>query len=63
MKIYECKYLTIKYESTVTWEVETDRLRCNLSFYGQPRYDAVIYNTETGLTFAKLVYVFVCDEV
>ena len=45
----------------VTWELEVDRLRCNSNFHEQPRYDAVIFRTEEGVVFAKLVYVLACN--
>ena len=52
--------MSVKYESRVTWEVDTNRLRCNPIFHGLPRYDAVVFNTHQGQVFAKLVYMFAC---
>ena len=53
--------MTVKFESMVTWELELDRLRCNPSFYGRPRYDTILYMTDKGAAFGKLVYAFVCE--
>lgn len=48
------------YESAVTWETDSDLLRCNPKFHGQPRYDYVIFNDSGGPAFAQLIYLFVC---
>ncbi|KAI0091116.1 hypothetical protein BDY19DRAFT_991694 [Irpex rosettiformis] len=57
--IIESRYITIDFESHVTWRLETDRLRCSPSFHGRPRYDSVIVLWETGnMVICKLVRVF-----
>ena len=41
----------------MTCEESTDYLRCNPSFHGNPRYDAVIVQTVKGLIFGILICV------
>ena len=45
----------------VIWKLEVDCLWCNPNFHGQSRYNAVIFRTEEGVIFAKLVYVLACN--
>jgi hypothetical protein len=49
----------VSYESRITWQIETDQLRCNPCFQKKPRYDCVIISTTEGVMFAKLIFVFV----
>ncbi|KAI0087282.1 hypothetical protein BDY19DRAFT_893062 [Irpex rosettiformis] len=58
-QIIESRYITVDFESRVTWRLETDRLRCSPSFHGRPRYDSVIALWETGsMVICKLVRIF-----
>ncbi|KAI6156008.1 hypothetical protein BKA82DRAFT_3967167 [Pisolithus tinctorius] len=59
--VKEYRYLLVNYESTVTWNQCTDRLRCNPSFFGVPRYDCVLIQyTETETAFVRLICMFSC---
>ncbi|KAL4266406.1 hypothetical protein AB1N83_001284 [Pleurotus pulmonarius] len=64
--ISELRFLKINYESAVTWQVETDYLRCSPMFYGQPRHDYVIVNTPhrlgqfTPFLIGRLAFMFCC---
>ena len=42
----------------VNWQDNTDYLRCNESFFGQPRFDHVIVATESESFVAKLLSLF-----
>lgn len=57
-QIMEFHYLRVTYKSMVDWQDVIDILRCNDSFYGQPRYDHVIVATENGSFFAQLLCLF-----
>ncbi|KAF5344694.1 hypothetical protein D9757_015065 [Collybiopsis confluens] len=59
-KITPYQYLKVCYESLDTWNIETDLLRCNPSFRGEPRHDFVIFNSVDGPIFAELHYLFTC---
>ncbi|KAL0056873.1 hypothetical protein AAF712_016513 [Marasmius tenuissimus] len=59
-QILPYQFLKVGYESTETWRLVTDYLRCNPSFNGKPRYDFVLFDTPSGPTFAQLCYVFKC---
>jgi hypothetical protein len=59
MQISEYRYVKVTYESKITWQSNTDLLRCNPSFQKKPRYDCVIINTTEGIMFAQLIFVFV----
>ncbi|KAF9490004.1 hypothetical protein BDN71DRAFT_1525388 [Pleurotus eryngii] len=65
--ISELRFLKIHYESSVTWEVETDYLRCSPMFYGQPRHDYVIIKTSqplgqfTPFLIGRLAFMFCCQ--
>lgn len=50
--------MRVDFTSVVTYETETDYLRCNPKFHGNPRYDGVIINTGQKVIFAKLVFIF-----
>jgi len=61
MQVTEFRYLHIRYESCVTWCVETDMLHCNPSFNHAPRYDCVMVqmSSESGsFIFARLIFIF-----
>lgn len=59
--ISEYRFLKVDYTSVVSWMPKTDYLRCNPSFYGQPRYDCVMVNVDGGkVMFARLVFMFTC---
>lgn len=60
-QITETRYITVKYESMVTWKLAMDRLRCSPAFHGRPRYDCVIANWgDAGeLAICKLVRAFI----
>lgn len=50
------------YESKVTWEVATDMLRCNPSFFGKPRHDFVLVHTAMGkYIFTQLIFMFLIE--
>ncbi|TFK20456.1 hypothetical protein FA15DRAFT_646974 [Coprinopsis marcescibilis] len=53
------KRLDVLFESKETWLSETNLLRCNPEFYGEPRYDAVIIQQDAGIMFARLLRLFV----
>ncbi|KIJ52403.1 hypothetical protein M422DRAFT_156634, partial [Sphaerobolus stellatus SS14] len=55
IKPYQCLYL--RYRSTEDWQEKKDILRCNPDFYGQPRYDCVLINTNP-VTFGKILALF-----
>ncbi|KAI0347909.1 hypothetical protein BDW22DRAFT_1479807, partial [Trametopsis cervina] len=58
-KVVECKYLKVDYESTVSWRLLTDRLRCSPLFHRRPRYDNVLVDLDGSLlVFCELVRVF-----
>lgn len=42
------------------WTVKTNYLRCNENFYGNPRYDCVIVNSDAGSYFARILLLFTC---
>ncbi|KAL0059305.1 hypothetical protein AAF712_013953 [Marasmius tenuissimus] len=56
------QFLKVNYESYHTWKIATDYLRCNPNFFGQPRYNFVIF---TGAmdepVFAQIKHLFVCE--
>ncbi|KAI0343363.1 hypothetical protein BDW22DRAFT_1329317 [Trametopsis cervina] len=57
--ITECRYIKPDYESTVSWRVNTDRLRCSPSFHNHERYDTVLINLDENMpVFCELVRVF-----
>ncbi|KAI0340313.1 hypothetical protein BDW22DRAFT_1334574 [Trametopsis cervina] len=57
--ITECRYIKPDYESTVSWRLTTDRLRCSPSFHNRKRYDNVLVMLdENTLVFCELVRVF-----
>ncbi|KIK98401.1 hypothetical protein PAXRUDRAFT_9570 [Paxillus rubicundulus Ve08.2h10] len=61
-QVKEHRYLKVNYESTVDWRQNTDHLRCNPSFFGQPRYDAALIQlTPEKTAFVRLIFMFVCD--
>jgi hypothetical protein len=60
-KVVEFRYLQVKYESKVDWRLHRDLLRCNPNFFGSPRYDCVMVETEDKPFFARLIYMFSCS--
>ena len=50
--------MRISYKSMVDWQDNMDLLRCNESFYHQPRYDHVLVATEGRFFFAQLLSLF-----
>ena len=61
LQISEYRYIKVFYESRITWQMDTDHLRCNPSFHKKPRYDCVIINTTEGIMFARLIFVFITE--
>ncbi|KAF6755064.1 hypothetical protein DFP72DRAFT_1033140 [Ephemerocybe angulata] len=63
-KIHEYYYFKTLYESKVSWEAEIDRLRCNPSFSGSSRYDAVMINNGVGSlpSFGRLGALFTVEH-
>ncbi|KIJ43728.1 hypothetical protein M422DRAFT_169582, partial [Sphaerobolus stellatus SS14] len=58
LKRYQCLYL--RYRSLENWQEYQDILRCNPKFYGEPRYDCVVINTER-VSFARIYALFSCE--
>jgi hypothetical protein len=46
------------FTSKVTWQLETNHLRCNPNFNNKPRYDYVLICTPNGVTVARLIFMF-----
>jgi hypothetical protein len=61
VQITEYRLIKVKYESMVDWHIKTDYLRCNPDFNRRPRYDSVVVKFGESCTFARLVFVFVCQ--
>ncbi|KAG5640563.1 hypothetical protein DXG03_008070 [Asterophora parasitica] len=60
--VIEYRYIKIDYESSVMWRTVTDRLRCSPQFFGNPRYDCVMYNAgDMAIKFGRLIFVFTFD--
>ncbi|KAF8956317.1 hypothetical protein BDZ97DRAFT_1907242 [Flammula alnicola] len=58
-EILEYRYLKVSFISKVTWEAETNHLRCNPNFMSKPRYDYILVATpDGGVMFAKLIFMF-----
>ncbi|KAF8120295.1 hypothetical protein EV363DRAFT_1191298 [Boletus edulis] len=54
--------LKVHYESKMDWREATDYVRCNPSFHGKPRYDAIIFQISLDeVAFARLEFMFSCD--
>ncbi|KAG2121427.1 hypothetical protein DEU56DRAFT_873780 [Suillus clintonianus] len=60
-KITGYKYLQVNYESMVDWRQCKDLLRCNPEFFGSPRYDCVMVQTDNQPFFARLIFMFGCS--
>ncbi|GJF00192.1 hypothetical protein PsYK624_164720 [Phanerochaete sordida] len=57
-----CRLLEVQYQSTVTWEITEDLLRCSPDFHEHPRYDTVLFQDTPGVyVFAQLVCIFICS--
>ncbi|THV00958.1 hypothetical protein K435DRAFT_818161 [Dendrothele bispora CBS 962.96] len=55
------RYLRVTYESMDTWRSESDRLRCNPSFFQKPRFDFILFQkTEQETHFGQLLYLLTC---
>ncbi|KAJ7929009.1 hypothetical protein B0H13DRAFT_2248102 [Mycena leptocephala] len=60
IKPHRC--IQLKYQSCVNWTEETDILRCNPNFHGNPRYDHALVNDKPeDLTVAHLVELLRCQ--
>lgn len=62
-KIHEHRYLKVQYESTATWKLTTDYLRCSPSFHGHERRDCALIRTQDKdgcdkNIFVKLLFMF-----
>ncbi|KAI0648452.1 hypothetical protein C8Q79DRAFT_905404 [Trametes meyenii] len=58
-QVTESQYLKVDFESVVTWQLETDHIRCNPSFQNAARYDSVIYKVDDEhYGFAQLRFIF-----
>ncbi|TFY63623.1 hypothetical protein EVG20_g6237 [Dentipellis fragilis] len=55
---YNC--LDLKFQSLDDWKEGRNILRCNPDFYGHPRFDCVVINTEREASYARLQYMFTC---
>lgn len=52
-------YLKVSFTSKVTWQLETNILRCNPKFNNKPRYDHILVANPTGgVMFARLIFMF-----
>ncbi|KAG2355792.1 hypothetical protein BDR07DRAFT_1453666 [Suillus spraguei] len=60
-KITGYKYLQVNYESMVDWRQCKDLLQCNSEFFGSPRYDCVMVQTDNQPFFAHLIFMFGCS--
>jgi hypothetical protein len=58
IQITEYQFLKVHYESTVTWKLMSDYLRCSPQFHNHPRYDHVLIRTTDKFIFAQLIYIF-----
>ncbi|KAG1799033.1 uncharacterized protein HD556DRAFT_1231771 [Suillus plorans] len=61
--IHEHRYLKVQYESTATWKLTTDYLRCSPSFHGHERRDCALIHTQDKdgcdkNIFVKLLFMF-----
>ncbi|KAJ7867316.1 hypothetical protein B0H13DRAFT_2559912 [Mycena leptocephala] len=62
IKIEPHRCIQLKYQSCVNWTEETDILRCNPNFHGNPRYDHALVNDKPeDLTVAHLVELLPCQ--
>ena len=62
MQVHKCVYL--RYRSVQDWRELRDILRCNPSWYGQPRHDCALINiadTSDDLTVVRLRGVYRCQ--
>ncbi|KAG1870895.1 hypothetical protein F4604DRAFT_1583497 [Suillus subluteus] len=62
-QVHEHRYLKVHYESTTTWKLATDYLRCSPSFHGHERRDCALIRTQDKdgndrNIFVKLLFVF-----
>ncbi|KAG8690479.1 hypothetical protein FRC09_011965, partial [Ceratobasidium sp. 395] len=62
IKVTECHYLRIHYESMVDWCLYRDKLRCSPMVYGKPRYDCVLVDHEDGIRPARLLLLLECGN-
>jgi hypothetical protein len=59
VQLLEYRYLKVSFTSKVTWQLETNILRCNPKFNNKPRYDHVLVATPNGsVMFAQLIFMF-----
>ncbi|KAF8066566.1 hypothetical protein FPV67DRAFT_1196119 [Lyophyllum atratum] len=58
--ITEYRFLKVRYACSADWSLKTDYLRCNPKFYGSPRYDCVLVNSNPVPYFARLIFLFTC---
>ena len=59
MQLLEYRYLKVSFKSKVTWELETNVLRCNPNFNTKPRYDHILAATSNGgVMFTQLLFIF-----
>ncbi|KAF8961518.1 hypothetical protein BDZ97DRAFT_1921202 [Flammula alnicola] len=56
--VLEYRYLKVSFTSKVTWQPETNHLRCNPRFNNKPRYDYILVTTPNGVMFAQLLFMF-----
>ncbi|KAG9082281.1 hypothetical protein FS749_006981 [Ceratobasidium sp. UAMH 11750] len=62
IKVVECHYLRVQYESVVDWCLYRDKLRCSPMVYGRPRFDCVLVDREDGVHFARLHLLLECQN-
>ena len=59
VQLLEYRYLKVSFTSKVTWQLETNILRCNPKFNNKPRHDHVLVVTPNGgVMFAQLIFMF-----
>jgi len=61
-QVTEHCFLKVQFESTVTWQLLSDYLRCTPQFHGVPRYDCVIIRTVDRVIFGRLLFIFTIVE-
>jgi hypothetical protein len=59
VQLLEYRYLKVSFTSKITWQLETNILRCNPKFNNKPRYDHILVANPNGsVLFAQLIFMF-----
>ncbi|KAJ3519256.1 hypothetical protein NMY22_g13291 [Coprinellus aureogranulatus] len=59
LRIQVFRTVKVLYKSLETGDMEENLLRCSPQFHGQPRFDAVMINTDEKDIYGRLLYLFV----